>query len=173
MARPAGGPEAAAATADLRLIRGRLRLRGPPVPAVELRVAGGDQGGSYGTQPGAAYSSLPRRVIIPLLAAASRSLPAVASHAIGFAELRAGAHSPGFGACEENGTEMGMSSHQSVRCGRDLGLPHWPGCGRLTCVRACPGAWQVAKVTGAGSAHSRLRPLGPVGRRGDAPCRRE
>jgi hypothetical protein len=31
----------------------------------------------------------------------ARSLPAVASHAIGFAEPRPGVHSPGFGACEE------------------------------------------------------------------------
>jgi hypothetical protein len=36
--------------------------------------------------------------IVPLPAAASRSLPAVASHAIGFAEPRPDGHSPGFGA---------------------------------------------------------------------------
>jgi len=37
--------------------------------------------------------------IVPLPAAASRSLPAVASHAIGFAEPRPGIRSPGIGAC--------------------------------------------------------------------------
>ena len=37
-------------------------------------------------------------LIVPLPAAASRSLPAVASHAIGFAEPRHNVHSPGIGA---------------------------------------------------------------------------
>ena len=41
--------------------------------------------------------------IAPLPAAASRSLPAVASHAIGFAEPRPSARSPGSGACEDDG----------------------------------------------------------------------
>jgi hypothetical protein len=41
----------------------------------------------------------PRRFIVPLPAAASRSLPAVASHEIGFAAPRPSAHSPGIGAC--------------------------------------------------------------------------
>ena len=36
--------------------------------------------------------------IVRLPAAASRSLPAVASHAIGYAEPRPGTHSPGIGA---------------------------------------------------------------------------
>jgi len=44
-----------------------------------------------------------RRSIIPLLAAASKSLPEVASHALGFAEPRPGVHSPGFGAHEQDG----------------------------------------------------------------------
>src|SRR5271165_1322175 len=44
MAWPASGPAAAAATAALGLIRGRLRLRGPPVPAVEVRVVAGISG---------------------------------------------------------------------------------------------------------------------------------
>jgi hypothetical protein len=41
---------------------------------------------------------LPRRTIIPLAAAASKALPSVASHAIGFADLRHGLHSLGLGA---------------------------------------------------------------------------
>jgi hypothetical protein len=43
-------------------------------------------------------SRLPRCMIVPLPAAASRSLPAVASHAIGFAEPRPSSDSPGIGA---------------------------------------------------------------------------
>jgi hypothetical protein len=46
--------------------------------------------------------------IVPLPAAASRSLPAVASHAIGFAEHRPGIHSPGVGAYEENAEQPGV-----------------------------------------------------------------
>ena len=43
--------------------------------------------------------------IVPLSAAASRSLPAVASHAIGFAEPRSSTLSPGFSACEGDGED--------------------------------------------------------------------
>jgi hypothetical protein len=42
-------------------------------------------------------------LIVPLSAVASRSLPPVASRAIGFAEPRPGDRSPGFGACDEDG----------------------------------------------------------------------
>ena len=52
-----------------------------------------------GTQPVTALSRLPRRSIVPLAASASRALPAVASHAIGFADPRPGSHSQGIGAC--------------------------------------------------------------------------
>src|SRR5215471_6044271 len=45
-----------------------------------------DQPGSSSTQPVTALSRLPRRSIVPLAATASRALPAVASHAIGFAD---------------------------------------------------------------------------------------
>jgi len=45
-----------------------------------------DQPGSSSTQPVTAVSRLPRRSIVPLAATASRALPAVASHAIGFAD---------------------------------------------------------------------------------------
>ena len=41
-------------------------------------------------QTGAARCRLPRRFIVPLPAAVSRSLPPVASYAIGFAEPRHG-----------------------------------------------------------------------------------
>jgi hypothetical protein len=44
---------------------------------------------------------LPRRSIVQLAATASRALPAVASHAIGYADPRPGVHSRGFGAYEE------------------------------------------------------------------------
>jgi hypothetical protein len=44
--------------------------------------------------------------IVPLAAAASRSLLAVASHAIGFAEPRPGVHSSGFSACEGGGEDQ-------------------------------------------------------------------
>jgi hypothetical protein len=47
---------------------------------------------------GAVRSRLPRRSIVPLPAAVSRSLPAVASHAIGYAEPRHAARTPEFGA---------------------------------------------------------------------------
>jgi hypothetical protein len=40
-----------------------------------------------------------RRFIVPLPATVSRSLPAVASQTVGFAEPRHGTRSPGFGAC--------------------------------------------------------------------------
>jgi hypothetical protein len=46
--------------------------------------------------------------IVPLPAAASRSLPAVASHAVGFAEPRPGVYSPGAGAYEENAEQPGV-----------------------------------------------------------------
>ena len=52
-----------------------------------------------GQAAGTARCRLPRRTIVPLPATASRSLPAVASHAIGYAEPRHGVHSQGFGAC--------------------------------------------------------------------------
>lgn len=42
---------------------------------------------------------LPRRTIIQFATTASRAFPAVASHAIGFADPRPGVHSPGIGAC--------------------------------------------------------------------------
>jgi hypothetical protein len=45
------------------------------------------------------------RSIVPLAAAVSRSFPAVASHAIGFAEPRHGTRSPGFGACGKDGED--------------------------------------------------------------------
>jgi hypothetical protein len=39
-------------------------------------------------------------------------LAAVASHAIGFADPRPGDHSPGVGACEEDGEDQGHASHR-------------------------------------------------------------
>jgi hypothetical protein len=54
------------------------------------------------TQPGL-HCAVFRRSIVPLPASASRSLPAVASHAIGFAGPRHGTHSPGSGACWKDG----------------------------------------------------------------------
>src|SRR6516164_9506654 len=53
-------------------------------------------------------------MIVLLAAAASRSLPAVASRAIGFAESRPSAHSPGFGAYQ------GRSAGSSPRWWRRL-----------------------------------------------------
>ena len=45
--------------------------------------------------------------IVRIAATASRALPAVASHAIGCADSRPGSHSPGSGAYEEDGGEVG------------------------------------------------------------------
>ena len=46
--------------------------------------------------------------IVPLTAVASRSLPAVASHAIGFAEPRPDARSPGSGRLRERRGGLGF-----------------------------------------------------------------
>jgi hypothetical protein len=53
-----------------------------------------DQPGSLTTRSGSSRSRLPRRFIVRLATTASRALPAVASHAIGFADPRPGGHSP-------------------------------------------------------------------------------
>ena len=53
-------------------------------------------------------------LIVPLPAAVSRSLPPVASHAIGFAEPRHGIRSPGFGACGEDGQKQGPVSAEPI-----------------------------------------------------------
>jgi transcriptional regulator with XRE-family HTH domain len=52
---------------------------------------------------GLAQCRLPRRTIIQLAATASRALPAIASHAIRFADPRPGTRSQGFGACWGDG----------------------------------------------------------------------
>jgi hypothetical protein len=52
---------------------------------------------AHRSRTGAGRCRLPRRFIVSLPAAVSRSLPAVASHAIGFAEPRHDVHSPGIG----------------------------------------------------------------------------
>jgi hypothetical protein len=54
----------------------------------------------HGRAPGVQPSS--RRSIVPLPATVSRPLPAVASHAIGFAEPRHDTRSQGIGACRED-----------------------------------------------------------------------
>jgi hypothetical protein len=61
------------------------------MPAAQLQqdwtqFENGNGHGSLGKQAVTARSRLPRRTIVPLAATASRALPAVASHAIGFAE---------------------------------------------------------------------------------------
>jgi hypothetical protein len=62
------------------------------------REVAADQRGPLGMPSGAAMVRLPRHKIVPLAAAMSRSLPAVASHAIGYAEPGHGIHSPGISA---------------------------------------------------------------------------
>ena len=69
-----------------------------------------------GTQGDAGGFRLPRRTIVPLPAAASRSLPAVASHAIGVAEPRRGGRSPGIGACRGRWSRAGPRVRRSLRC---------------------------------------------------------
>ncbi len=61
------------------------------------------------TQPGAARCRLPRRFIVPLPAAASRS-PCGRRCAIGFAEPRPGTHSHGSGRLRARRTRAGLSS---------------------------------------------------------------
>ena len=58
---------------------------------------------------------LPRRTIIQLAATASRALPAVASHAIGFADPRPGVHSPGLAPIEEDGGRAGYGGGADSR----------------------------------------------------------
>jgi hypothetical protein len=62
---------------------------------------------------------LPRCTIVWLPTVAARSLPAVASHALGFAEPRHGAHSPGMSACRGRRIRAGPSGH--FRCGEHAG----------------------------------------------------
>lgn len=78
-----------------------------------------DQGSSHRTQAGTAHSRLSRRTIVPLPAAASRLLPAVASHAIGCAEPRHDVHSPGLGAYRGR-------REQSSNTRMSESLPRWP-----------------------------------------------
>ena len=71
------------------------------------------------TQPGS-RCTVPssRRSIVPLPATVSRSLPTVASQAIGFAEPRHGTRSPGFGACGKDGADRNGQAgggHASLR----------------------------------------------------------
>ena len=78
---------------------------GQRAPALTPQHAA-DQPGSPARDEGAARCRRPRRFIVSLPAATSRSFPAVASHAIGSAEPRRGVRSPGFGACENDGPDQ-------------------------------------------------------------------
>jgi beta-phosphoglucomutase-like phosphatase (HAD superfamily) len=98
-----------------------------------------DQPGSPGSASGCWAARLLGAPIVQLAATASRALPAVASHAIGFAEPRPNAHSPGSGAYRGRRGEAGRPRRRQVtghvpttrdgRCQR-------PGAGR----RRRPGA---------------------------------
>jgi hypothetical protein len=62
------------------------------------------------------------RSILPLPATVSRPLPAVASHAIGYAEPRHGTRSQGIGAYQEDG--RGLNPGQRLDKGAELRLMH-------------------------------------------------
>src|SRR5215472_5098249 len=76
-----------------------------PVARDHARAGHADQG-SHRHEDRLPGSRLPPSPIVEFAASASGSLPPVASRAIGFAEPRPGVHSPGFGACGEDGGEM-------------------------------------------------------------------
>jgi hypothetical protein len=86
---------------------------------------------------------LPGRTIVPLPATGSRSLPPVASHAIGCADPGPGGYSPGFGACGKD-TQARPLPVQEVR---GMGLPMFraPSCGSAS-VLAWP--YQVERPVG-------------------------
>jgi len=93
----ASAPAAPLARSQLRpLALGRPRPVARRARAMQVIT---HQSGSPDDATGAGAVPSSRRSIVPLPATASRSLPPVASHAIGFAESRHGTRSPGFGAC--------------------------------------------------------------------------
>ena len=97
----ASAPAAPLARSQLRpLALGRPRPVARRARAMQVIT---HQSGSPDDATGAGAVPSSRRSIVPLPGTASRSLPAVASHAIGFAEPRHGTRSPGSGACWKDG----------------------------------------------------------------------